>query len=455
MRKLKLLRIAILSLVAAAIIPISTISAETFIRAANNSVSAGAGGGDGSYNRAVACGDGKCYAHGGGTNNTSTGPSNALIEYDIATDTWSTLTPSSTRPLYRNATASVSNGYFVARNRGTGNSSTTETTYSYNITTDSWQSVTTSPPAWTGGFGMVGIAVGNTYYIFSPSGFDGSIDIRNLAAGWNSKVGPSGFPSGGACVAGDGMEYDSPVYDPINNTIVVFHGDCVGVYSVATDSWAYSSANVLPESNTPVSIAYYDANNGITFGYWDQPTDSIVRYTLDISDFSVTAISNLTDTDMDYGPFDDATVGPYTIPSGYLENDSGETQLLFGSARTNRTSPVGGTANRWFLVTGDPGGVNPTGPHTIYDWLDNFLTSMGLNSPLGKFAVGGGFSLFLMVFLLAIKVPPLIALFVGTLSGSALVAALLISPEAFLIGLGIGGLGLFVTIFTVFTSRTE
>lgn len=428
---------------------VTYVQASTFIRAADNSVSAGTGGGNGSYNRAVACGDGFCYVLGGGTNNTSTGPSNVLARYNISTDTWGNISTSPTRPLFRNLTASVSEGYFVARARGVGSSPTTETLYSYNIATDTWQSTTTSPPSWVGGSGMVGVAVGTQYYLFSPGGAAGRIDITNLAGGWTSRQGPVGFPTGGVCVSGDSLQFDSPVYDPDNNTILIFHGDCVGQYSISNNSWTFSAADVLPESNTPVSLAFYDADNGVTFGYWDQPNSRMEMYTLNVDTYAVTAIANLVNADMDYGPFDDATIGPYPIPQGSYINSDGETELLFGSAMTNQSTPTGGTANRWFLYTGDPGGVTTT-ERDFDSWLDNFLSSLGMNSPVGRLLVGSLFA-GVLFFVLAIRgVPWIMSLGITGFAVVTMTAAMVFDP-AILLGLiaivGVASIGLIFSLF--------
>jgi hypothetical protein len=399
--------------------------AASFIRTADNSVSAGAGGGDGSYNRGVACGDDKCYAHGGGTNNTSTGPSNLLVEYDIATDTWTNISTSPTRPLYRQVSTGFYNGYFVGLSSGTGSSPSTTTLYSYNVGTDTWQTSTTKPVGWGSGT-FVGVVVEDDYYLFETLGVGGRIDITNLAGGWTLRQGPINAPVG--CQS---LQFASIVYDPAENELIIFIEDCAGKYDLTANTWTFSTVAALPEISTPVSLAYYDANNGITFGYWDQLNSRMEMYLLDTSTFSYTATTNLTDANLDYGPFDDATVGPYPIPSGGFINDLGETEFLFGSARTNLTSPTSGTANRWWLVTGDPGGV-VTVDKNIDTWLQNFLDSMNLGSPFGRILAGVMFAAIVFIWLSVLHIPWIISLGAAGMATTFLTAALIFPIAIFL-----------------------
>jgi hypothetical protein len=432
---------------------IASLKAASFFRVADNVATAAMGGGDGSYNRAVACDVDVCYVHGGGTNTTFTGPSNQLFEYDVTTDTWTEISTSPTRPLYSGDTSGFSNGYFVGRSSGTGNSPSTETTYAYHIASDTWQSVTTSPVGWTINGGQVGIPIDDRFYVFQVfSGAIGAyIDITNLAGGWTSVQGPVDFtmaPLNTGCVGGGTMQFDSIVHDP-DGAFVVFHGDCVAVYDIDADLWTYSSVDVLPEPNTPVSLAYFDAKNGATFGYWDQPNDQMVMYLLDTTTFAVTSTDNLVDSDMDYGPFDDAIIGPY--PRGSFVNVDNETLMLFGSARTNRLTPVGGSANRWFLFNGDP----PAEEKTVDTWIPNFLDSLGLNSDMGKLLSGVLFVGTLMFALLNRGVVALMALAVAAMAGTFLVAVMIFDPSILLIMVAIVGLGAMGLIFALFSGAGD
>lgn len=440
-RNRRLLTFVVVSLLA--ILSYSVVYANSFERVTDNAATAGAGGGLGTYNRGIGCDVGICYVHGGGTNNTSTGPSNQLYRYTVATDTWTLLDTSPTRPLYREDSQGFTDGHYIGFAAGIGNSPTAVTTYSYNVTADTWETTTAVPTLFTAGFGYTATAVDGSFYLFGPSGTgSGRIAVDDLAGGWTTRNGPILLP--GSC---NNLQASTNTYDPVNNEIVVFKRDCAAVYSISGNSWTYSAENALPVDNGTVFLTYYDADLGVVFGYWDQPNSQIDFYVLDTDTFDYSVAYTLTDADFDYGPFDQGSSNP-TIPHGEYLNANNESIVLFGSMRTGLITPTP-AAPRWWVFTGDPGGV-VTVDRNIDTWLDNFLTGLNMNSPVGRMLVGTFFAMALFIVLMLMKVPALIGLGVAGLSGTFLTAALVFSPVILLGAVAILGLGTIGLIFSKF-----
>lgn len=107
-------------------------------------------------------------------------------------------------------------------------------------------------------------------------------------------------------------------------------------------------------------------------------------------------------------------------------------------------SSSGGTRDSGFAVFGTI--VTPDPPNDVNSWLTNFLADFGLNSTLGKLLVAGTVGGFLMILLLALKVPALFALAVGAFAGVSAVTATLISETAFLALVGISGIAIMLAL---------
>lgn len=86
--------------------------------------------------------------------------------------------------------------------------------------------------------------------------------------------------------------------------------------------------------------------------------------------------------------------------------------------------------------------VTPPAERTIDTWIVNLLNAMGMNSPMGRLLIGVGFAVVVLIALLLVNVPFLFAAAFGSIVGTVLVTALLVSEAAFMALVAIVGIGL-------------
>lgn len=420
----KLFAVGIIVILAIMFNGIQMLLATTFIQTPN------VGTGELTFNRAVACSQTTnfCYLMGGGADIGSL--DNDVHIYDRVANTYSSGTGLPQDDLFSYYASGSYDNLIVAF------SSWEAVTYVYNESTNSYTTVDPSGIINTG-FGYTGTTVDSQFYVFTNTGSGIEVyrlDLENPSDNYDLITVDITTP------AGYSMQWAKSVYDPESGSIVIFARDdgLMVVYDVASATFEYPSDTFAPCDAINVcqpSLAFYDAELGILAGQVGDPSATSIglyQYTVDGSDseFSVTTVETLSNANFTTsGEF--ASGSGFQAPEGYVTDpDTNITYTLFGGAKTTSTSP-GFTANQYWFRTGDSGGV-VTVERDVYSWLDNFLTSIHMNSTFGKLLVGVIFSSVIVIVLFVLRVPPLFALGAGGMASVFLVVGQLMSPNIFL-----------------------
>lgn len=129
--------------------------------------------------------------------------------------------------------------------------------------------------------------------------------------------------------------------------------------------------------------------------------------------------------------------------------NAGSAGCFFSAFGSPCNTVVGTNASAPFAIYGLEVFPNDT-TGTIDSWIPNFLTSIGMNTPIGKILVGVIFAGILFFVMSAWKIPWIISLGVAGMSGTFLTAATVLDPAILLGMVAIIGLGAIGLIFSLF-----
>lgn len=408
------------------------------------------GSGKPSLNRSIACSQTTvyCYSAGGGSDAASR--DDTVSRYNRSTDTVDTV-----------ANLPVDNAFIDYLAHGTDDGRIlfqgsygpfdTGNLYVYTEGTDTWQTI--SPSVIDCSFGCTGTLGGDFFYVFYIQGGTAfavaRIDVDNLAGnysliGTDIVIGASRSP-----------QQAKSVFDPDENKILIFtsqSGDMVE-YDIATNTFEAVAASgrfppCLAIANCIPSVAFWDNDLGVLAGQQGAPSSTTIglsQYDWSTQTWSALYVETLSDAQFNDPQFTQSTF--YQPMEGYSVNANGETEVFFGSSKTPTATP-GYDGIFYWLRTGDPGGLNPFS-NDFDSWLDNWLNSMGMNSPFGRLLVGTLFAMFIFIFLANKGVPWIISLGLTGLAATFLTAAMVFDPAILLVMVSIVMAGGFFLIFSM------
>lgn len=416
------------------------------------------GTGENTFNRGTACSVTTvyCYLFGGGADSGNVTAS--AIRYNRDTNTTSSITSLPNADLF----VSYANGAYEDRIVvfSDGGLLSHNLVYIYNETANSYQTAS-EPSSLTGS--MTGTSLGRYFYMIGPctggtsNACAARLDILNPGGGW-TLLGSSL----GVGISGVGTNVARAVADPVNGFVLIFDNTDGELYlfDINTNAFELLTGTFPPCDGITVcqpSLAFYDADLGIVAGkQGDISSTTIGLYQLQSTEgsweFSTSPVETLTSADFNTSPFNNNN---WTQPMNAASTNSadGITLTFFGGSPTFVASP-GYTAENYWIRTGDPGGITPT-ERNFDTWIENFLASMGMDSPVGKLLVGS-FFVGILFFVLAVRgVPWLMSLGLAGVALATVTAATIFDPVVMLGLFAIVMMGGIFLVLSMLVSRGD